>query len=75
MQYLHDTNRVIKEDILRQFQALEGLRLSLSDRVKLITSDVSYRFKMPYSVIKQKVQKHFVDFIPLDTSITEVIEL
>lgn len=62
MQFIQNTNQTIKQDILKQFNALEGLNLSLSDRVKIITCDVSYRYKVAYSSIKGMVQNTFIEF-------------
>lgn len=69
LQYIDNTNQTIKADILKQFQALHGLNLSLEDRVKIISSDVSYRYKLAYSVIKQMTQRAFIDFIPIEKDI------
>lgn len=71
MQFIQNTNKTIKEDILGQFNALEDLNLSLSDRVKIISCDVSYRYKIAYSSIKRMVNDAFVDFKPQPSIIEE----
>jgi hypothetical protein len=62
MQHIPNTNRIIKEDIRRQFEAVEGLNLSLEDRIKIISSDISYRYKIVYSTVKSIVLNTFLDY-------------
>ena len=62
MQYTQNTNRILKEDIKKQFEAVEGLNISLEDRIKIISSDISYRHNIVYSIVKKLVLSTFLDY-------------
>lgn len=62
MTFSRNTNQALKSDILKQYDALEGLNLSLSDRIKIISSDISYRHKLLYSAVKVIVTNTYIDF-------------
>lgn len=64
MTFSKNTNKALKEDIIKQYDALEGLNLSLSDRITIISSDVSYRYKLLYSVVKKVVTNTYLDYSP-----------
>jgi hypothetical protein len=62
MQHIQNTNRILKEDIKKQFEAVEELNISLEDRIKIISSDISYRYKIVYSTVKSIVTATFIEY-------------
>lgn len=73
MDYIRNTNKALKEDILKQYYALEALNLSLGDRITIISSDVSYRYKLLYSVVKKVVTNTYLDYCPTAMKAKETI--